>query len=31
MDALGKTGLESLEQRSERLCESFFEEIQQPD
>ncbi len=28
MDALGKAGLESLGQRRESLCESFFNEIQ---
>ncbi len=30
MDALGKAGLESLDQRRESLCESFFKEIQHP-
>ncbi len=31
MDALGKAGLEYLEQRSESLWESSFKEIQHPE
>ncbi len=31
MDAFGKAGLKSLEQRRESLCESFFKGIQYPE